>query len=116
VNVRPGESVGGAAVQPIVVLGAVGPLHLRVDVDETDITRLKPGAAGTASPRGAPGQQYPLAFVRIEPCVRPKRTLTGDGVERVDTRVLQVIYAIDAIDPPLHVGQQLDVFLDAGRD
>ena len=115
VNVRPGESVGGAAAQPNVVLGTVGPLHLRVDVDETDIPRLKPGAVGTASPRGAPGQRYPLAFVRIEPCVRPKRSLTGDGVERVDTRVLQVIYEIAATDSSLYVGQQLDVFLDAGE-
>jgi len=31
----------------------------------------------------------------------------------VDTRVLQVIYAIDAADPGLYVGQQLDVSLDA---
>ena len=44
-----------------------------------------------------------------------KRSLSGDGMERVDTRVLQVIYAIDAANPPLHVGQQLDVFLDAGE-
>jgi HlyD family secretion protein len=116
VNVRPGESVGAVPGQPIVVLGTVGPLHLRVDVDETDIPRLKPGAAGTASPRGDSNQRYPLRFVRIEPYVKPKRSLTGDGIERVDTRVLQVIYAIAAADPPLHVGQQLDVFLDAGRD
>jgi HlyD family secretion protein len=114
VNVRPGQSVGAAPGQPAVVLGTVGPLHLRVDIDEADIPRFKPGAAGTASPRGDSGQKILLRFVRVEPHVIAKRSLSGDGIERVDTRVLQVIYAIDSTDHPLYVGQQLDVFLDAG--
>jgi multidrug resistance efflux pump len=114
VNVRPGESVGAASGQPAVVLGTVGPLHVRVDIDEADIPRFTPGAAGTASPRGNSAQRIPLRFVRVEPHVVAKRSLSGDNVERVDTRVLQVIYAIDAADRSLYVGQQLDVFLDAG--
>jgi HlyD family secretion protein len=113
VNIRPGESVGGANTRPAVVLGAVGVLHVRVEVDETDIPRFRPGVAAVASPRGHSGKAYPLAFVRVEPCVRPKRSLTGDSVERVDTRVLQVLYTIPA-DQALYVGQQFDVFLDAG--
>jgi multidrug resistance efflux pump len=116
VNVRPGQFVGAVPGQPTVVLGTIGPLHLRVDIDETDIARFKPGAAGTASPRGDSGQKYPLTFVRVEPYVIAKRSLSGDGTERMDTRVLQVIYAIDVTDPALHVGQQLDVFLDAGAN
>ena len=43
----------------------------------------------------------------------PKRSLTGDSTERVDTRVLQVIYRVERDDLPLFVGQQLDVFIDA---
>ncbi len=115
VNVRPGESVGSTAGQAIVVLGAVGRLNVRVDVDENDISRFRPGMKGAATPRGEPGKQFPLAFVRVEPYVIPKRSLTGGNTERVDTRVLQVIYAIDARDAPLYVGQQLDVFLDADQ-
>jgi multidrug resistance efflux pump len=115
VNVRPGEYVGAAPGQAIVVLGTVGRLHVRVDVDENDIARFKPGTKGTASPRGEPNTRYPLSFVRVEPYVIPKKSLTGDNTERVDTRVLQVIYAIDVPDPALYVGQQLDVSLDAGQ-
>jgi HlyD family secretion protein len=115
VNVRPGQSVSAMPGQAIVVLGTIGPLHVRVDIDETDIARFKPGMRGTASPRGDSAQKYSLTFVRVEPFVIAKRSLSGDGMERVDTRVLQVIYAIDAVNPPLHVGQQLDVFLDAGE-
>ena len=63
--------------------------------------------------RGDPSQQFALRFVRVEPYVVPKKSLTGDNVERVDTRVLQVIYAIDTKGTPMYVGQQLDVFLSA---
>jgi HlyD family secretion protein len=54
-----------------------------------------------------------LKFVRIEPYVIPKKSLTGDNTERVDTRVLQVIYAVDGGNKRLFVGQQVDVFIDA---
>ena len=43
----------------------------------------------------------------------PKKSLTGDNTERVDVRVLQVIYVIDTQGKRLFVGQQLDVFIDA---
>jgi hypothetical protein len=47
--------------------------------------------------------------------VIPKKSLTGDNTERVDTRVLQVIYALEGAEGRVYVGQQLDVFLDVGR-
>lgn len=115
VNVRPGEYVSGTPNQAIIVLGTVGRLHVRVDVDENDIGRFKPGMKGTAAPRGEPHTRFPLSFVRVEPYVIPKKSLTGGNTERVDTRVLQVIYAIDVPNPALYVGQQLDVSLDAGQ-
>jgi hypothetical protein len=67
-----------------------------------------------ATLKGQPGGDFfPLRFVRIEPYVVPKKSLTGDNTERVDTRVLQVIYAVDTQGKRLFVGQQLDVFIDA---
>jgi hypothetical protein len=53
--------------------------------------------------------------VRFEPFVVPKKSLTGDSTERVDTRVLQVIYRIEDNKLPLFVGQQMDVFIDASN-
>ena len=62
--------------------------------------------------RGTADRTVPLRFVRVEPMVVPKQSLTGDNTERVDTRVLQVIYALDTKGRPLYVGQQMDVFLN----
>jgi hypothetical protein len=96
-----------------VVLGDTDVLHVRVDIDENDIHRFRPGMRAVAKLRGDPTQAYPLRFVRVEPYVIPKKALTGDNTERVDTRVLQVIYAIDAPGAALYVGQQFDAFLAA---
>ena len=115
VSVHPGEFVGTTAGQALVVLGHVGQLHVRVDIDENDISRFRPKLPGVAKPRGAVGDEFPLAFVRVEPYVIPKKSLTGANTERVDTRVLQVIYAVETNGRPLYVGQQMDVFLDAGE-
>ena len=113
VNVRPGEFVGTPPNQPLVVLGNIDTLHVRVDIDEYDIARFDQAAPATAFPRGNLQQRYPLEFVRVEPFVVPKKSLTGDTTERVDTRVLQVIYEFDpAGRPPLFVGQQVDVYID----
>jgi HlyD family secretion protein len=114
VNVRPGEYVGTPPNQALVVVGNLRKLHVRVDIDEHDIPRFKPGAPARAALRGDPHQEFPLTFVRVEPYVIPKKSLTGDNTERVDTRVLQVIYAVGASDRPIYVGQQLDVFIDVG--
>jgi multidrug resistance efflux pump len=115
VNVRPGEYVGAPPSQALMVLGAIDKtVHVRVDIDEHDIPRFKAGAPAVASLRGAPETKYPLTFVRVEPYVIPKKSLTGDNTERVDTRVLQVIYALDVTDKPVYVGQQMDVFIDVG--
>ncbi len=53
--------------------------------------------------------------MRVDPYVIPKKSVTGDNTERVDTRVLQVIYALDASNLPIYVGQQMDVFIDVGE-
>jgi hypothetical protein len=54
-----------------------------------------------------------IQFVRTEPYIVPKRSLTGDTTERVDTRVLQILYGFDRGDLPVYVGQQMDVFIEA---
>src|SRR3954453_7874327 len=114
VNVRPGEFVGAPPGQALIVLGSVTQLHVRVDIDEYDIPRFVPDAPARAMLKGQPTADFfPLRFVRVEPYVVPKKSLTGDNTERVDTRVLQVIYAIDTAGKRLFVGEQLDVFIDA---
>lgn len=114
-RIRPGEfAAAGVAARPWLVMGAVDPLHVRVDVDEHEAWRVKPSARAVAQVRGNANLSTPLRFVRFEPYVVPKTSLTGASNERVDTRVMQAIYRIERNDLPLFVGQQMDVFIDAG--
>jgi multidrug resistance efflux pump len=112
VNVRLGEYVGTPPNQALIVMGGTAK-HVRVDIDENDLTRFREGLTARAMRRGDTKNEIPLRFVRVEPYVIPKKSLAGGTAERVDTRVLQVIYAVEKSPVSLYVGQQLDVFLDA---
>jgi RND family efflux transporter MFP subunit len=114
VKIRIGEfAPAGITAQPLMLVGDVKTLHVRVDVDENDAWRLRPNAPARAFLRGNANLSTALKFVRVEPYVVPKRSLTGDSSERVDTRVLQALYAFDRGELPVYVGQQMDVFIDA---
>ncbi|AWW72886.1 hypothetical protein CD351_00425 [Erythrobacter sp. KY5] len=118
VNIRPGEFVatqGGGNAEPFIQMGETNPLHVRVDIDENEAARVKLGAPAIVSPRGAAQIRVKAEFVRAEPQVVPKRSLTNSAAERVDVRVLQLIYALpqSAESEAFRVGQQIDAFIPA---
>jgi HlyD family secretion protein len=114
VNVRLGEyAQAGVLANPLMTMGSADPLHIRADVDEADSWRIDAKSPAIARLRGNPAISAPLNFIRFEPYVLPKRSLSGDNTERVDTRVLQVIYAFAPKDFPAFVGQQVDIFIKA---
>lgn len=114
VKIRPGEfAMAGVAANPWMILGDISVLHLRVDIDEHEAWRVRKGASAVAQVRGNSALRVDASFVRFEPLVIPKVSLTGSSTERVDTRVLQAIYRIGTNNIPLYVGQQMDVFLEA---
>ena len=114
VRLRPGEYASGGSGSPAwLSSGTVTPLHVRVDVDEHEAWRVEPDAPAVGQVRGNADLSTPMEFVRFEPYVIPKQSLTGASNERVDTRVMQAIYRIKRDDLRLFVGQQMDVFIEA---
>jgi HlyD family secretion protein len=114
VNVAPGEyAQTGVLSKPLIVMGDTETLHVRVDIDENDAWRFTRGTAAKGFLRGNSAIAFDLRFAYVEPYVVPKTSLTGLSTERVDTRVLQVIYSVNRGDLPLYVGQQVDVYIDA---
>ena len=89
-----------------------GVVLLRVDIDENDAWRFRPEARAVASIRGNPQLKTDLTFEYVEAYVVPKRSLTGESTERVDTRVMQVIYSFKRGKLPIYPGQLMDVFID----
>lgn len=110
---RLGEHLSPNSREPAFIIGDMTELQIRADIDEHNASWLRVGKDAVAYPKNRPDKLIPLKFVRIEPYVIPKKSLTGLSDERVDTRVLQVIYTLE---PPkdftLYVGQQVDVFIN----
>jgi len=114
VNVRPGEfAQAGALTTPLMVLGNLDQFHVRVDIDENDAWRFDKNSKAIAYLRGNRDFKAELTLAYIEPYVIPKKSLTGDSTERVDTRVLQALYSFNHDHLPVYVGQQMDVFIEA---
>jgi len=114
VDVRLGEYAQlGVLANPLMTMGSIDPLHVRVDIDEADSWRIRPESRAVARLRGNAAISVPLSFVRFEPYILPKKSLTGDVTERVDTRVLQGIYAFAPSEFSGFVGQQVDVYIQA---
>jgi len=100
------------SIEPLILMGDTETLQVRADIDEVNAPLVVPGSPGVAYLKGFTDRAIPLTFVRIEPYIVPKRSLTGDNRERVDTRVLQVIYGFERPSFPVYVGQQVDVYIE----
>ncbi len=113
VRVRTGEfAQAGILSQALMVLGDLKSLHVRVDIDESEAPRLTLGAPAQISLRGRGDTKVQASFVRVEPLMVAKRSLSGDITERIDTRVMQVLYRLDPAALPTRIGQLVDVYID----
>lgn len=78
-NIRVGEfAAAGVLRDPLMVLGNVDPLYVRVQIDETQASQIYADALASGTVRGMPSKEIRLSFVRKEPLIIPKRSLSGD--------------------------------------
>ena len=99
---------------PVITLGSLpSSLHVRCYVDEVLVPRLPTGSKMKAqmSIRGS-DVKIPLEFVRLQPYVSPKIELSDQRQERVDVRVLPVIFKIERrTNVNLYPGELVDVYI-----
>jgi len=108
---RIGEYLSNQAKEPPILIGS-SKLQIRADIDEENAGRVKKESPAIAYTRGLNKIPLELECIRIEPYVIPKTSLTGASNERVDTRVLQVIYSIkNSENLPIYIGQQIDIYI-----
>jgi multidrug resistance efflux pump len=112
VEARAGEAVrAGDAAPPFVALGDIDTLHLRVEVDEANAPFFSAHAQAEAALRGAPGERIALTLVSADAMLKPRASFRDASVEPVDSRVLEVRYALKAPAARLYPGQLLDVYI-----
>jgi len=111
-NVREGEWASTDPKTPAILFGRTDRLQCRVDVDEQNAVRIRREQKAVAHIKGDRDHPIELKLEYIEPYVVPKTSLTGSSTERVDTRVLQVIFSFTPPkDYPVYIGQQIDAFI-----
>jgi len=101
-------------MSPVLVLGTPQTsLHVRCYVDEILLPRL-PSAREMKAQMSIRGSniKVPLAFVRVQPFVSPKIELSDERQERVDVRVLPVIFRFEKpTNLNLYPGELVDVYI-----
>jgi HlyD family secretion protein len=87
-------------------------LAVRCFVDEILISRL-PSPWHIVAQMSVAGTdiKVPLEFVRVQPYVSPKIELSNERQEKVDLRVLPVIFRFPKQDLPVYPGQLVDVYI-----
>ncbi|HVN86131.1 MAG TPA: biotin/lipoyl-binding protein [Candidatus Binatia bacterium] len=102
---------------PIVVMGLQSErLAVRAFIDEILIPKLLGKSNRLQAVMYVRGTDVhiPLAFVRVQPYVSPKIELSNARTERVDLRVLPVIFRFERpANLPLYPGQLVDVYVQA---
>jgi HlyD family secretion protein len=100
---------------PVATLGKIDPyLAVRCYIDEILVPKLPKTSALEARMfiRGGDNKQIPLEFVRLQPYTIPNIELSSERTERVDVRVLPVIFKFKKPDNiNIYPGQLVDVFI-----
>ncbi len=115
-DIEVGEIAAADGNRPSLILGDLSTLRVRAQVDEEDIALVGLQSKAVARSRGSVSKEFLVKLVRIEPYGRPKPALSGATTERVDTRVIDVIFEVPH-DPgvALYPGQAVDVFIEAAK-
>ncbi|HEU4404658.1 MAG TPA: efflux RND transporter periplasmic adaptor subunit [Polyangiaceae bacterium] len=102
------EAPGG---DPLVVVGDTRRLRVRMDVDERDVGRVKPGARARVMADAFPGAAFGGKVAEIGRRMGRKNVRTDDPVERIDTKILEVVIDLDepaGLVPGLRVAAHVD--------
>jgi HlyD family secretion protein len=110
---RTGEGVSDQPPTPIVKVGDLSRLRVRVDVDETDVAKVAVGMRAYVTADAWPGRRFEGSVVRVGQRLGRKTLRTDDPTERNDTKVLETLIELDP-GVILPVGLRVDAFLGNG--
>jgi putative ABC transport system ATP-binding protein len=104
----------GEAVSPsdaIVSFGDISDLVVRVDVDETDVAKIRLGQAAYVTAQAFGARRFPGVVSHIGGQLGRKNIESGDPQEKADTKVLETSVSLDG-HPPLPIGLRVDAFIE----
>lgn len=113
IDIHEGEIID--PTKTAMILGNINELYLRVSIDQFNLMMFHPNCPAVAFRQGDHSNEFPLKFIHIVPIMTPKKYLTNDVNEKVDTQVFEIVYSIGKEDVSLIVGEQMDVYINAEK-
>ena len=109
---RSGESVSNSstAPDPVLTIGNRERIRVRVDVDETDVNRVRIGQVAYVTADAYGKQKFWGHVVRIGQQLGPKNVRTDDPTEKVDTKILETLVELEP-GSNLPDGLRVDAFI-----
>jgi HlyD family secretion protein len=94
---RSGESVSNSSTvpDPILTIGDRQRLRVRVDVDETDVSKVRLGQKAYVTADAYGQQKFWGRVVRVGQQLGPKNVHTDEPTEKVDTKILETLVELD---------------------
>ena len=111
---KAGETVSNKGDTPIVSFGNDARLRVRVDVDETDIAKVRVGDRAWFTAEAFGAEKFSGRVVRVGRELGKKNIQTDDPAERIDTKILETLVDLDG-RPPLPPGLRMDSFIQTGQ-
>lgn len=109
IKIREGETSDQS--KTAIILGNIEELNLRVSIDQFNEPRFRQNCPAVAFKQGDITTEFPLKFIHVEPFMVPKKYLTNELHEKVDTQVFEILYRIEKNDSHLFIGEQMDVYI-----
>jgi HlyD family secretion protein len=114
VNIHKGELPSlDTSRTPLMVIGDTQEKYLRVSVNQFNVARFRSESPAVALLQGTTKETYPPEFLRLDPYLFSKQNFTNDILEKMDTRVFNVLYRFKDGSKNIFIGQQMDVFIEA---
>lgn len=109
---RTGESITNSSVtaDPVFTMGDVASLRVRVDVDETDVSRVADGQRVYVTAQAYPGKRFWGHVTRVAGQLGHKNLRTDEPKEKVDTKILETLVQMDP-GTQLPVGLRVDAYI-----
>jgi HlyD family secretion protein len=94
---RSGESVSNSSTvpDPILTIGDRKTLRVRMDVDETDVSKVRVGQKAYVTADAFGQQKFWGRVVRVGQQLGPKNVRTDEPTEKVDTKILETLVELD---------------------
>lgn len=113
INIHTGENADPG--KTAMVLGNIDQLNLRVAIDQMNVRMFHPDSPAVAFRQGDHTTEFPLEFLHVEPILVPKKYLTNEIHEKVDTQVFEILYRIVKNKSQLYIGEQMDVYINVEK-